>query len=87
MLRVKAKVPDKSTLISALGQQALREAIAEDYFLSEQEASCCVVFHTELRCVVADYLYCGSRTAIAPINLADMRYLNGYAVMFRNGEF
>lgn len=37
---------------------------------------------------VAEYLHSDIRIAIEPINLAFMRDLiNGYVVMFRNGEF
>lgn len=81
---MKAKAPDESTLISALGLQDLREAIAEDYFLSEQEASGGVVFHTG---VGSEYLHSGSITAMEPINLVHIRDLYGYVVIFRNGKF
>lgn len=48
MLRVKAKVPDEFPRMSALGLQELHETIAEDYFLSEQDASCCEFKHQAL---------------------------------------
>ncbi|MGL3291069.1 hypothetical protein [Salmonella enterica] len=70
-----------------LDLQDLREALAEDYFLYEQEASCGVVFYSEVGYAVVEYSHCGSRTAIEPINLAHIRDLNGYVLIFRNGEF
>ncbi|MEQ9881280.1 hypothetical protein F157LOC_03317 [Pectobacterium brasiliense] len=86
--RIKANAPDESKLMNALGLQDLREAIAEDNFLSELEASGGIVLHTDMGYPVAEYLHSGIRIAIEPINHAHMRDLtNGYVVMFRNGEF
>ncbi|MEI0694335.1 hypothetical protein [Pectobacterium aroidearum] len=74
--------------MNALGLQDLREAITEDVFLSELEASGGIVLHTDIGYPVAEYKGTDIRIAIEPINLASMRDLtNGYLVMFRNGEF
>ncbi|MCQ8231491.1 hypothetical protein [Pectobacterium carotovorum] len=86
--RVKANAPDEPTLMNALGLQDLREAIAEDIFLSELEASGGIMLHTDMGYPVAEYLHSGIRIAIEPTNLDHVRDLtNGYVVMFRNSEF
>lgn len=86
--RVKANVPDESALMNVLGLQDLREAISEDIFLSELEASGGIMLHIDMGYPVAEYLHSGIRIAIEPVNLAHRRDLtNGYVVMFRNGEF
>ncbi|MEQ9924927.1 hypothetical protein ABRP60_08130 [Pectobacterium brasiliense] len=86
--RVKANAPDEPALMNALGLQDLREAITEDIFLSELEASGSIVLHTDRGYPIAEYLHSDIRIAIEPINLTHMRDLkNGYVVMFRNGEF
>ncbi|WJM81028.1 hypothetical protein [Pectobacterium brasiliense] len=86
--RVKANTPDESALMNVLGLQDLREAIAENNFLSELEASGGIVLHTDMGYPVAEYKGTDIRIAIEPINLTHMRDLtNGYVVMFRNGEF
>ncbi|MEQ9916574.1 hypothetical protein ABRQ01_07880 [Pectobacterium aroidearum] len=86
--RVKANAPDEAALMNALGLQDLREAITEDIFLSELEASGGIVLHTDMGYPVAEYLHSGIRIAIESINLAHMQDLtNGYVVMFRNSEF
>ncbi|MBG6246578.1 hypothetical protein CS369_21005 [Candidatus Symbiopectobacterium sp. 'North America'] len=74
--------------MNALGLQDLREAIAEDNFLSDLEASGGIMLHTDMGYPVAEYKGTDIRIAIEPINLAHMRVLtNGYVVMFRNCEF
>lgn len=86
--RVKANTSDEPALMNALGLQDLREAITEDVFLSELEASGGIVLHTDMGYPVAEYLHSGIRIAIEPVNLVHMRDLtNGYVAMFRNGEF
>lgn len=86
--RVKANAPDEPALMNALGLQDLREAIAEDNFLSEVEALGGIVLHTDMGYPVVKYKGTDIRVAIEPINLAHMRDLtNGYVVMFRNGEY
>ncbi|MBA0212981.1 hypothetical protein [Pectobacterium brasiliense] len=86
--RVKANTSDESALMNVLGLQDLREAIAEDNFLSELEASGGIVLHTDMGYPVAEYKGTDIRIAIESINLAHMQDLtNGYVVMFRNGEF
>ncbi|MGM3181519.1 hypothetical protein [Dickeya oryzae] len=86
--RVKANTSDEPALMNALGLQDLREAITEDVFLSELEASGGIVLHTDMGYPVVEYKGTDIRIAIEPINLASMRDLtNGYVVMFRNGEF
>ncbi|MBN3123841.1 hypothetical protein [Pectobacterium brasiliense] len=86
--RVKANTSDESALMNELGIQDLREAITEDIFLSELEASGGIVLHTDMGYPVAEYKGTDIRIAIEPINLTYMRDLtNGYVVMFRNGEF
>ncbi|GKW26721.1 hypothetical protein PEC311524_43150 [Pectobacterium carotovorum subsp. carotovorum] len=85
--RVKANAPDEPALMNALGLQDLREAITEDIFLSELEASGGIMLHTDMGYPVAEYLDSGIRIAIEPTNLDRVRDLtNGYVVMFRNGE-
>ncbi|MBN3066322.1 hypothetical protein H5A21_20185 [Pectobacterium aquaticum] len=84
--RVKANAPDESTLMNALGLQDLREAITEDIFLSELEASGDIMLHTNMGYPVAEYKGTDIRIAIEPISFAHM-LTNGYVVMFRNGEF
>ncbi|MCL6340548.1 hypothetical protein EXT58_20190 [Pectobacterium carotovorum subsp. carotovorum] len=70
-----------------LGLQGLREAIAENNFLSELEASGGIVLHTDMGYPVAEYKGTDIRIAIEPINLTHMRDLtNGCVVMFRNVE-
>ncbi|AJJ17366.1 hypothetical protein [Yersinia intermedia] len=84
----KANAPDESALMNALGLKDLREAIAEDNFLFELEASGGIELHTDMGYPVAEYLHSDIRIAIEPINLTHMRDLtNGYVVMFRNGEY
>lgn len=74
--------------MNALGLQVLREAIAEDNFLSELVASGGIVVHTEMGYPVAEYIGADIRIAIEPINLALMRELtNGYVIMFRNVKY
>ncbi|CNC59430.1 Uncharacterised protein [Yersinia frederiksenii] len=74
--------------MNALGLKDLREAIAEDNFLFELEASGGIELHADMGFPVAEYLHSDIRIAIEPINLASMRDLtNGYVVIFRNGEF
>ncbi|WP_258034171.1 hypothetical protein [Pectobacterium odoriferum] len=86
--RVKANTSDEPALMNALGLQDLREAITEDVFLSELEASGGIVLHTDMGYPVAEYKGTDIRIAIEPINLAYIRDLtDGYVVMFRNGEF
>lgn len=86
--RVKANTSDEPALMNALGLQDLREAITEDVFLSELEASSGIVLHTDMGYPVAEYKGTDIKISIEPINLASMRDLtNGYVVMFRNGEF
>ncbi|QQA74556.1 hypothetical protein [Pectobacterium parmentieri] len=86
--RLKANAPDEPTLMNALGLQDLREAITEDIFLSELEASGGIVLHRDMGYPVVEYLHSDIRIAIEPINLAHIRDLtDGYVVMFRNGEF
>ncbi|GKV84811.1 hypothetical protein PEC301296_11230 [Pectobacterium carotovorum subsp. carotovorum] len=86
--RVKANAPDESVLMNALGLQDLHEAIAEDTFLSELEASGGIVLHTYMGYPIAEYKGTDIRITIESINLTHMRDLtNGYVVMFRNGEF
>ncbi|KFF71792.1 hypothetical protein IW01_07615 [Pectobacterium brasiliense] len=84
--RVKANAPDEPTLMNALGLQDLREAITEDIFLSELEASGDIMLHTNMGYPVAEYKGTDIRIAIEPISFAHM-LTNGYVVMFRNGEF
>ncbi|MBA0159429.1 MULTISPECIES: hypothetical protein [Pectobacterium] len=85
--RVKANAPDEPALMTALGLQDLREAIAEDNFLSEVQALGGIVLHSDMGYPVVEYLHSGIRVAIEPIYLAHLRDLtNGYVVMFRNGE-
>ncbi len=86
--RVKANTSDEPALMNALGLQDLREAITEDVFLSELEASGGIVLHTDMGYPVAEYKGTDIRIAIEPINLAYIRDMtDGYVVMFRNGEF
>ncbi|WP_426596324.1 hypothetical protein [Pectobacterium brasiliense] len=86
--RVKANTSDEPALMNALGLQDLREAITEDVFLSELEASGGIVLHTDMGYPVAEYKGTDIRIAIEPISLAYIRDLtDGYVVMFRNGEF
>ncbi len=74
--------------MNPLGLKDLREAIAEDNFLFELEASGGIELHTDMGYPVAEYLHSGIRIAIEPINLAHMQDLtDGYVVMFRNGEY
>ncbi|ACX87528.1 conserved hypothetical protein [Pectobacterium parmentieri WPP163] len=86
--RMKANGSDEPKLMNVLGLQDLREAITEDVFLSELEASSGIVLHTDIGYPVAEYKGIDIKISIEPINLASMRDLtNGYVVMFRNGEF
>ncbi|AOR59255.1 hypothetical protein [Pectobacterium parmentieri] len=86
--RIKANAPDESALMNALGLQDLREAIAEDNFLSEVEALGGIVLHSDMGYPVLEYKGTDIKIAIEPINLAHMRDLtNGYVVMFRDGEY
>ena len=74
--------------MNALGLQDLREVITEDIFLSELKASGCIVLHTDMGYLIAEYLHYGIRIAIEPTNLDHVRDLtNGYMVVFRNNEF
>ncbi|MEF9674630.1 hypothetical protein ABRQ00_15100 [Pectobacterium aroidearum] len=86
--RVKANAPDEPALMNALGLQDLREAIAEDNFLSEVEVLGGIVLHSDMGYPVLEYKGTDIKIAIEPINLAHMRDLtNGYVVMFRDGEY
>ncbi|WP_225622570.1 hypothetical protein [Musicola keenii] len=86
--RVKANAPDEPALMNELGLQDLREAIAEDNFLSEVETLGGIVLHTDMGYPVLEYKGTDIKIAIEPINLAHMRDLtNGYVVMFRDGEY
>lgn len=74
--------------MNALGLQDLREAIAEDIFLSELEALGGIELHTDMGYPVLEYKGTDIRITIEPLNPAPMQDLtNGYVVMFRNGEF
>ncbi|MEI7353732.1 hypothetical protein WCT78_03835 [Pectobacterium versatile] len=84
--RVKANAPDESVLMNVLGLKDLREAITDDIFLSELEASGDIMLHTNMGYPVAEYKGTDIRIAIEPISFAHM-LTNGYVVMFRNGEF
>lgn len=89
--RGKANAPDESALMNALGLQDLREAIAEDIFLSELEASGGIMLHTNMGYPVAEYLDSGISIGIEPVDpinpIHQSDLTKGYVVMFRNGEF
>lgn len=62
--RVKANAPDESVLMNVLGLKDLREAITEDIFLSELEASGDIMLHTNMGYPVAEYKGTDIRIAI-----------------------